>query len=287
MACGSRTVIQILLDRIHTLQDSPFDHKPEAIKPIDNNDRLVIYTAILGDYDQLRQPRNLLEHCDYVCFSDQPVTDPGVWQIRQPPAFDLDKVRLNRYLKLMPHRVLPEYQKSIYIDGNIEIIGDISALVENSLHEFPIAAYSHPVRKCVYAEARQCVVDGLENPLTVIQQVRRYARCGYPANQGLVEANVLIRHHHEQAVVDLMENWWGEIVNNSRRDQLSFNFVCWRNKSTYQTLGVSNVRTDSKYFRLHPHSHSRTHFLKTWRRKLFRPFRKLFLVLLPNQPQAN
>lgn len=275
------------------MQDLPFDHKPETIELIASQNKLVIYTAILGNYDLLRQPFISLQHCDYICFSDQSIANPGVWEIRPLPAVDLDstfasdKVRLNRYLKLMPHRVLPEYQKSIYIDGNIGIIGDITPLVENALHEFPIAVYSHPFRKCIYAEARQCIIDGIANPLIVIRQIRRYAKCGYPANQGLVEANILIRHHHHPSVIELMESWWQEIISSSQRDQLSFNFVCWQNNFVYQVLGVSNVRTDNQFFRLHPHNHSQTHFIKTWRRKLFRPFRRLFLFLLPNRPQAN
>ena len=181
----------------------------------------------------------------------------------------------------MPHLFLSEYQRSIYIDGNIEIIGDVTLLLKSSLKTYSIAVFAHPFRKCIYEEARQCIVDDLDSVGSVFRQIRKYALSGYPSNYGLVEANILIRRHNDLNVIELMENWWQEILENSRRDQLSFNYVCWKQGIAYQSLGLSNIRMDNTIFSLHPHSNSQGSLVKTWRRKLFRPLRKLLLHFLP------
>ena len=55
-----------------------------------------------------------------------------------------------------------------------------------------------------------------------------YKSLGFPEHYGLYEANVIIRKHNNKSVIDLMEYWWSEILNNSHRDQLSLNYVIWK-----------------------------------------------------------
>ncbi len=43
---------------------------------------LVVYTAIFGDYDKLRDPRERLPNVQYVCFTDNPRLKSSVWQVR-------------------------------------------------------------------------------------------------------------------------------------------------------------------------------------------------------------
>lgn len=261
--------------------NSNFEKKVPAQNALARNEKVVIYTAIIGGYDMLRQPSYLLEGYDYICFSDQPIVNPGVWQVRVPPLLGFDNIRLNRFIKLMPHLFLSEYQKSIYIDGNIEIIGDVTLLLKSSLQTHPIAVFAHPFRKCIYEEARQCIVDDLDNVGSVFRQIRKYARSCYPSNYGLVEANILFRRHNDVNVMNLMEGWWQEILENSRRDQISFNYVCWKKGMVYQSLGLSDIRIYNPIFKLHPHSTSKVSLAKTWRRKFFRPLRKLLLYFFP------
>jgi len=44
--------------------------------------RLVIYTAIIGNYDTLKDPEYIDENCDYVCFTDNRELKSDIWQIR-------------------------------------------------------------------------------------------------------------------------------------------------------------------------------------------------------------
>ena len=84
----------------------------------------VIYTCITGGYDKLREPEAVDGDFDYICFTDAAVSsEEGVWQIRPIPYSCEDPTRLSRYVKLLPHKVLGEYDESLWIDANIAIRG--------------------------------------------------------------------------------------------------------------------------------------------------------------------
>lgn len=219
----------------------------------EKDQKVVVYTAIIGNYDQLKQPYPILNGYDYICFTDQFISDPGIWQIRKPPHLQVDDTRLNRFIKCMPHQLLPEYSRSVYIDGSIEIIGDPSLLIENALAQHSIAAFSHPFRNCFYEEARFCMMSGSDSWLSIFRQIKKYKQEGYPPHHGLVEAGILIRKHKNKEVIDLMEAWWIEIMQYSRRDQLSFNYTCWKQHTAYESLGISSIRSDNLFFKLHNH----------------------------------
>ncbi len=87
--------------------------------------KYVIYTVITGGFDELKQPAVIDGRFDYVCFTDNDNgnirKDDGVWQVR---FFDFQTAnpRLkSRYPKVFPDKLLPGYDASLYIDGNIQI----------------------------------------------------------------------------------------------------------------------------------------------------------------------
>ena len=86
--------------------------------------KIAIYTCIVGTYDNLMQPQVVYEDCDYICFSDDFYEDKiGVWEIKPiPSAASGDKVRKSRYVKFKPHEVLENYEYSVWIDSNIQIL---------------------------------------------------------------------------------------------------------------------------------------------------------------------
>ena len=84
--------------------------------------RFVVYTVMVGDYDKILQPLVVDDRFDYVLFTDQARNDKiGVWQVRTFDYQNDDKTRISRYLKTHPEKLLPEYDASLWIDGNIQI----------------------------------------------------------------------------------------------------------------------------------------------------------------------
>ena len=202
----------------------------------------VVYTVITVGYDKLT-PQPKADGWDYICFTDNPELKSDFWQIRMIPEKlnYLSNVKKQRCIKLMAHKYLSEYDLSIYIDGNITILGDINAFVEKNCTEdkgyFFIG--KHPERDCIYDEALACVMwkkDTLEN---VSLNINSYASENFPKHYGLGQSCILIRYHNNQNCIKLDEFWWNEVLNKSHRDQLSLFYSKWKTKTDIVLLDTS------------------------------------------------
>jgi len=233
--------------------------------------RNVIYTAIFGGYDELREPAVALPGWDFICFTDGSISRrprSSVWQVREVERVFDDPARDNRKYKMLPHRYLGGYDVSVYIDGNVLVRGDVSELVEKHLSQSHMAVYDHAYAKhrdrdetpdakdCLYQEADSLIAmyqEGRfkEKPGLIKKQIERYRKEGYPEHNGLVITTVLLRRHNESRVADAMEAWWKEYKKESRRDQLSLAYTLWRTGFGITSI-PDNVRSNP-YFLLMPH----------------------------------
>lgn len=194
----------------------------------------VIYTVITGDYDVLHEPEYLLEDMDYICFTDNNNFHSSIWQFRKiENPENLDSIRLARKYKILCHHYLKEYDYSIYVDGKIKIIGNFKDFLQTYSKGSPMLCFPHFVRECIYQEAIACIQVGKDHPQIIAQQVKGYRQEGYPANYGLTDNACLIRDHKNRQLQKVMECWWNEVKEKSRRDQLSFGYACWRNQFHY------------------------------------------------------
>jgi len=195
--------------------------------------RLVVYTAIFGGFEDLL-PQRKFKDIDYIAFSDQPLKS-RTWTVRKFPSLFSDSVRCAKEFKILPHRFFPEYEYSIWIDGNYLVVGDVGGLLDRVLKHKNMAVFDHnqtvnDARGCLYREFEEIMALGRhsgrykDNPDVMRHQIARYRTEGYPENNGLVFASILVRRHNQPDVIRTMEHWWNEIQNGSRRDQLSFNY---------------------------------------------------------------
>lgn len=193
--------------------------------------RKVIYTSIVGGYDSLRQPEVIDSSFDYVCFSDDfKELKVGVWEIRPIPCDLTDPTRRSRYAKILPHRVLPEYEISLWMDANIAVADKAfyEAVEDKIASEAVIAQVPHPYRNCVYDEIAQCYRDARISLRDALRQLRHLEAEGFPRQFGLFENNLILRRHNDPSVVRVSEGWWKEYMSYSKRDQLSLMPVYWK-----------------------------------------------------------
>lgn len=185
--------------------------------------RKVIYTCIVGDYDRLPQPLAVDGSFEYICFSDEISEDRvGVWQIRPIPYSDDDRTRLSRYVKLQPHRVLADYDVSVWIDGNVRITGEeFYRLVDEKVESGSLMAQvRHPLRDCVYEEISRCYRDIRIGFFEALRRKRSLEREGFPRHCGLMENNLIFRRHNDPLVRKISDEWWREYLAGAARDQL-------------------------------------------------------------------
>lgn len=234
--------------------------------------RLVVYTAIAGDYDDLVPPpqrASQSESISYVCLTDGGLSEVPGWTYLPLPRGGLTAQSRNRWVKFHPHKLFPDHDASIYIDGNIEVLADPTPLAVEVLQHAAMGLYDHPVRRCLYEEALECARIGFDWSPVIRAQVRRYAIEGYPRNRGLYEANIIVRAHHDPSVVRAMEDWWKEWESGVKRDQLSLMYVLWKAGLEPYALGRHDARFTHRYFQYRRHRHAMTRTPSRLIRQLF------------------
>lgn len=231
----------------------------------------VIYTAIIGGYDVLVEPTFKPEGWDFVCFSDRDLKSDN-WDIRYTPALYSDNTRTARKHKLLTHRYLPEYEYSFWIDGNIRVVGDVNELLPN-IDDCNYATYNHnqnalDPRDCIYEEARVILEFGeinmgktpekgmgnyKDNPDLIKKQMGIFRNDGYPKNNGLVVQMEVLRKHNEDDIVHSMENHWKFLKYNSKREQLSFNYIAWKDNLKFNYID-GDSRHNNHFVNIGKHS---------------------------------
>lgn len=165
--------------------------------------------------------------------------------------------RLSRFAKILPHRVLPDYDKSLYIDANLEIRGTLGPLFDQ-LENAPAVFYEHPEdRYDVYAEAEACIAHKKDDAELLQQHVQRYRDLGFPGRskteaRSIPAGMLILRRHDQRDVQEAMEVWWEEYVSGARRDQLSLAYALWQAGLSH-TLLKGNVRSN-EFVQWHRHS---------------------------------
>jgi Protein of unknown function (DUF616)/UDP-glucose/GDP-mannose dehydrogenase family, NAD binding domain/UDP-glucose/GDP-mannose dehydrogenase family, UDP binding domain len=229
------------------------NEKPLVIADEKSNSKMrpvVMYTAITNNYDILKEVNYPSPDIDYIAFTDNKDLKSKTWKIIYLENLVMDShIKTVKYYKMLPHIFLPHYQYSIWIDGSMKIRQDIQPLLEQ-LYQYPLTVFKHPERNCIYQEMEACRMWNLDNEFTMRKQMDLYRSKGYPKDNGLISSGVLLRQHNHPHVIKVMEDWWEEIFSHSKRDQLSFNFVAWKNGIDYQTLRWQDL---INYFRIYPH----------------------------------
>lgn len=239
---------------------------------------IVIYTAIFGNRDKLQDPEFVPPNVDFVCFTDQNFTSK-IWNIKKvAPPIPSDLTRSNREFKLLAHKFLPEYSYSIYIDGNIIVIDDVTELIQFYLKDanmaaFDCAMYSYLPSASVHEQAERLLSPGQEQRNGVardeiLNQLKVYEEEGFPDNNGCIMGMLLVRRHNQPDVIAAMEAWWNEVMARTKRDLLSFNYVAWKHNFKFNYIPLDG--SDNKYVKKVRHYVS-------WYRKLAHRLRLLFI----------
>lgn len=208
---------------------------------------IVVYTSIIGKYDELREPLWFSKDYKFVCFTDQPLKSK-IWQIVNIPTQD-DKTRLARKIKIESKF---DAELSIWIDGNLRVIGNLDKFIRRyKLTNFDFSLLTHPDRSTLAEEATAIVKFNKDAKVIVDHQVTRYKTEGYGCNE-LACTSIIVKKN-KPIVNKQAEVWLNEVMTKSKRDQMSFNYACWKVglRPHYIPFRERDERT-FKYY-LHPH----------------------------------
>lgn len=193
--------------------------------------RLVVYTVITGQYEPLLSPYMYDPQAEYVCLCDVPIPGRPPWEIRVVERECEDAARESRRLKILSHRFF-DAEYVLYHDANVRLRA-IDPLSWLKGHDMALCV--HPHTDCLYEGAEACIEDAKGDPDEIRAQITRYRAEGYPEHAGLAAGTVIMRRQTE-AVRRFNETWCHEVLNESMRDQVSFNYVCWKLGMEYDLI---------------------------------------------------
>lgn len=253
------TVTDDVLNQIKEMQiervvlfDELFDEEKKVYFPFMKKKRTAFYTCIVGDYDDLREPLFVSPECDYYLISDKKPNQNSIFQyidIRQYlPKHIIDNTRKNRYCKINAHKIFPQYNYSIYFDGQIQVNGSITKFIEE-LPKTRIMTLCRHHWKCLYMEAMRVILNKRDSEDIVTRQIEKYWLEGMPENFGSVYCGILIREHNNPICKKLMEDWWEEVEQYSKRDMISFPYVLWKNGYTIDDVKTVADNYKSEYWK--------------------------------------
>ena len=253
-----RRFILTIIYKLHLKKLSKNEQKKYFKYKAGRKPKAIIYTASVGSYDNLIIPTCLDFDVDYVFFTDNKEllskTDT-VWEFRPLKYSEMDNVRNARWHKTHPHILFPKTEISVWIDSNIKIKTNF---LYKKINEFiksdsKFSISKHFCRNCIYEELESCKNHGKDDYQIMQEQIQFIKNDSYPENAGLFETFILLRKHNDPLLIKLSEDWWTMIKNYSRRDQLSLNYVQWKNNFPIDLIDPEPLRKLIKHFIFWPH----------------------------------
>lgn len=231
---------------------SGFDIDEADLLELEEFHEVIVASAIFGNYDILQQPINISEESKrfvpFCMFIDEEteaflensrLLDSrkriGLWRIivvRNIPY--ADSRRNGKIPKLLLHRLFPNIQYSIWIDGKLQLAVDPFQILERFLwrQNATFAISRHYKRFDVFEEAMANKAAGKYDNSSIDEQIDFYVSEGLtpyslaklPITSDVPEGCVIIREHIP--ITNLFTClWFNEVDRFTSRDQLSFSMV--------------------------------------------------------------
>lgn len=237
-----------------TTFDEPLATFINNLPRVEHSKPIVVYTAVMNDYDRLTSPPQVESDVEYICFTNSSRPQPPGWKVIRNPALHRDPRRTARVYKMMPHRLFPNATTTLWVDGTCVIKGSPAKLVREYAGDGSpgLTCFPHPEWSRVQDERVACLRGMKDDPVLIQAQAEAYAAAGFPDSSPLVATGVLLRRNLDPSVIALNEDWLKEIDTYSSRDQLSFNFVAWRRAFVYGLFPMSLGKNDFCGWRPHP-----------------------------------
>lgn len=178
--------------------------------------RKVCYTALFGNYEELKEPSVITPGWEYICFTDQPLKS-NVWQIRHVDLMGEHPQKMARYFKIMEWI---DWERSFWVDASFRIDTNLDEWWQKYFNK-GFAAPVHPLRSCVYEEILACIIGLRGDKVKLQEQDKEYRAAKVPANNGIITSGVIMRENTPE-VIELCERWWKELEPRSLRDQVAF-----------------------------------------------------------------
>lgn len=208
---------------------------------MNKNFKIAFYTVCIGGDIAPEYHTKLFidKNVDYYLFTDKDISIKNFKVIKITKKLENDNTRSARYIKVCGHPILSEYDYLIWMDSRLSPkFENGHKLIKEHLinHNSDIAFFKHYCRDCVYDEALDIINLKKDYKDMVENQMDKYKKNNYPEKNGLFETTFYIKNNKNIYIKNLMDEWWEEIKNFSRRDQLSINYLSFKNNINFSYM---------------------------------------------------
>lgn len=215
----------------------------------------VAFAVVTAGYDAPFEILEKDEDTDYLILTDDPSLNMSTWTTVVVPKDETHGAQyLSRIMKIKPETYLPRrYDKSLYIDGNVEIAHSLKELFEKvgpgkadvGVYRFSVmemffkwdmnreAGFQEKLMSKFISEP---AYDGRFREGDVHSQLERYEKDvpGYKDHWAYY-GKVILRHHNQKT--RKFENvWWKEFSSGVPRDQLSLPYATLKSEVKVEEL---------------------------------------------------
>lgn len=184
---------------------------------------ITVFTSITGGKDHLIEKQNT-KGAKFVAFVDEG-TKSKTWELKRAYNRFISPRRNSRAPKILAHQFI-DSEHSIWMDGNVSLLVPAQEVVDKWLEngKYDMALCKHNCNDCIYSEALICAEHKLDDPLIIMEQMKKYEKEGFGEHRGMGECTVMVRKNTSR--VEAFNNfWWSEHCRGSVRDQLSFMYA--------------------------------------------------------------
>lgn len=221
-----------------------------------NDTKVIVYACITNNYDVIKDPLYINDDTKYYLYKDDNTSNHSeIWKSKE---IDYRKslTNANRYYKFHPDIFEKEAEFAIYIDGTVKIISDVTTICSIAREsKIGIAMHRHHVRDCVYQEAIACHCYGRGNKIKIDSLMKTYKNEGFPQKFGLCEATIIVYDLKNPLAKKIAHEWWENYMKSeTKRDQLIFPYILWKNGFTMNDVGnLGNDLWNNPKFLIHGH----------------------------------
>jgi hypothetical protein len=206
----------------------------------------VIYTNIIGDYERLNE--ELVPDfpgIPLLCFTDNKNLKSDKWNcVYIEPKFSSDPIRSSRYLKIIGHELLNEFEEIMWVDNCVQLKPNAVSLFNIYLKSNDLAIPIHSFRENLKEEFITVLDYGYDDPRILLNQMNDYNHESSEILKSKVFWNGIILKRNNLIVKDAMRLWFDQLLKYSKRDQLSLPYVLSKVKINFESINIDNFESE-------------------------------------------
>lgn len=222
---------------IENKEDTDFPKYKQTERKKNKHKKIAVFTCITGGYDKLNIPECIEENCDYYLITDLPddqKIENDEYYIRLnisevvPQSDRYTPKAQNRYCKTHGYKIFEGYDYSVYLDGNLKIIGKSSELVK-FVGPYGVAFHELPRENDVFSHAMEIAVGKRIGRDDTAIEMKKMLSEGFPFHYGMAECSVVICENKNKVAQQILNNWFIKYDQSlAKRDQFYLPYVLWK-----------------------------------------------------------